>query len=168
MNEHERLTRLANLLYGLAAVMFGGTIAELLAARHFKEPMQLIPFVLCGLGLIAVLLAWKQPGRRAVQGLRALMAISAAGSLLGIWKHIEGNVGFIQEMHPNTSGWPLILGALTGRAPLLASGALAAAAAVAIVATFAAGWELDGSRSPREEAKVAVRSAPRLRSASAQ
>jgi hypothetical protein len=168
MNDHERLTRLANLLYGLAAVMFGGTIVELLAAKHFQEPVQLVPFVLCGLGLIAVLLAWKQPGRTAVQGLRALMAVSAAGSLLGVWKHIEGNAGFIREMHPTTSGWPLILGALTGRAPLLASGALAAAAAIAIVATFAAGWELDGSRSSREEAREAVPAAPRLRSVSAQ
>src|SRR3954453_19043110 len=142
MSDSERLTRLTNLLYGLAAVMFGGTIIELLAAKHYQEPMQLIPFALCVAGLVAGLLAWKRPRPATVQGMRGLMVVTAAATLLGIWKHIEGNIGFIHEMHPTTSGWPLIYGALTGRAPLLASGVLAAAAISAIAATFAAGWSL--------------------------
>ena len=142
MSDRERLTCLTNLLYGLAAVMFGGTILELLAARHYQDPVQLIPFALCGVGLVAVLLAWKRPGWATVQALRGLMLVTAAATLLGMWKHIEGNIGFIREMHPATSGWPLLVGALTGRAPLLASGVLAAAATTAIAATFAAGWSL--------------------------
>src|SRR5215217_5121225 len=76
------------------------------------------------------------------QGLRALMLVTAAATLLGIWKHVEGNIGFIHEMHPATSGWPLLVGALTGRAPLLASGVLALAATTAVAATFAAGWSV--------------------------
>src|SRR5215218_1681567 len=79
------------------------------------------------------------------QGSRSLMLVTAAATLLGIWKHIEGNIGFIHEMHPATSGWPLIQGALTGRVPLLASGVLAAAATTAIAATFAAGWSVRGA-----------------------
>jgi hypothetical protein len=144
MSDRERLARLTNLLYGLAAVMFGGTILELLAAKHFQDPVQLIPFAFCGAGVVAVLLAWKRPGWASVQALRGLMLVTAAATLLGMWKHIEGNIGFIREMHPATSGWPLLLGALTGRAPLLASGVLAAAATTAIAATFAAGWSLRG------------------------
>jgi hypothetical protein len=144
MSDRERLARLTNLLYGLAAIMFGGTIIELLAAKHYQEPMQLVPFALCVAGLVAVLLAWKRPGRTTVLGMQGLMVVTATATLLGIWKHIEGNIGFIHEMHPTTSGWPLIYGALTGRAPLLASGVLAAAATTAIAATFAAGWSLRG------------------------
>jgi hypothetical protein len=143
MSDQERLMRLTNLLYGLAAVMFGGTILELVAARHYQDPVQLIPFALCATGFVAVLLAWKRPGWATVQALRLLMLVTAA-TLLGIWKHIEGNIGFIHEMHPATSGWPLLAGALTGRAPLLASGVLAAAATTAIAATFAAGWSVRG------------------------
>ena len=142
MSDQERLARLTNLLYGLATVMFGGTILELLAAKHYQDPVQLIPFALCGAGIVAVLLAWKRPGRATVQGLRILMLVTAAATLLGIWKHIEGIIGFIREMHPATTGWPLIAGALTGRAPLLASGVLAAAATTAFAANFAAGWSL--------------------------
>lgn len=144
MSDRERLVRLTNLLYGLAAVMFSGTIVELVAAKHYQEPMQLVPFFLCVAGLVAVILAWKRPGRTTVQGMRGLMIVTASATLLGIWKHIEGNIGFIHEMHPTTSGWSLIYGALTGRAPLLASGVLAAAAVTAIAATFAAGWSLRG------------------------
>ena len=122
--------------------MFGGTIIELIAAKHYQEPMQLLPFVLCAAGLVTVLLAWKRPGWTTVQAMRGFMVVTAAATLLGIWKHIEGNIGFIHEMHPTTSGWSLIYGALTGRAPLLASGVLATAAVTAIAATFAAGWSL--------------------------
>ena len=142
MSAQERLSRLTGFLYGLAIVMFAGTIMELIAAKHFQEPMQFVPFVLCVAGIGAVFLAWRRPDRRVIQGLRALMVVTAAGTALGIWKHVEGNVGFIQEMHPGSSGWPLVVGALTGRAPLLASGVLAASAVIAITATFAAGWDL--------------------------
>src|SRR5215213_10558072 len=159
MSDRERLARLTNLLYGLAAVMFGGTILELLAAKHYQDPVQLIPFALCGAGLVAVLLAWQRPSYQMVQGLRLLMLITAAATLLGIWKHIEGNIGFIHEMHPATSGWPLIEGAVTGRAPLLASGVLEAAATTAISATFAAGWSLRG---PHREHPVASPGRPRF------
>src|SRR5215213_4802731 len=78
------------------------------------------------------------------QGLRSLMLVRAAATLLRIWKHVEGNIGFIHEMHPGTSGWPLLAGALTGRAPLLASGALALTATTAITVTFAASWSVRG------------------------
>lgn len=142
MSAHDRLARLTGFLYGLAIVMFAGTIVELIAAKHYQEPMQFVPFVLCVAGIGAVLLAWQRPDRRIILALRALMVVTAAGTALGIWEHIEGNMGFILEMHPGTSGWPLIYGALTGRAPLLASGVLAAAAVVAIAGTFAAGWDL--------------------------
>jgi hypothetical protein len=117
--------------------------------------MQLVPLVLCAVGLVAVLLAWKRPARDTVQTMRALMLVTAGASLLGMWQHIQGNVGFIHEMHPNVSGWPLIVGALTGRAPLLASGALAATGAVAIVATFAAGWDVRGLAPQRRPAPAA-------------
>src|SRR5919112_690290 len=117
MSDQERLARLTTVLYVLSAAMFGGTILELLAARHYQDPVQLIPFALCGAGLVAVLLAWKRPGWASVQALRGLMLVTAAATLLGMGKHIEGNIGFIREMHPATT---------------------------AIAATFAAGWSLRG------------------------
>ena len=77
MSAQERLSRLTGFLYGLAIVMFAGTILELIAAKHFQEPMQFVPFVLCVAGVGAVLLAWRRPDRRAIQGLRVLMVVTA-------------------------------------------------------------------------------------------
>jgi len=163
MSDDARLTRLATLLYGLTVVMFAGIVLELLAAKHFADPVQLIPFVLCGVGFVAVLLAWKRPGRETVQTMRALMLLTAGTSLLGVWKHVEGNVGFVRELHPDAAGWALIEGALTGRAPLLASGALTVTGVLAITATFAAGWGLRGTAlAPAKVASVRVQSAPSL------
>ncbi|MCC6314083.1 MAG: hypothetical protein IT337_08705 [Thermomicrobiales bacterium] len=142
MNERARLQRLAGFLYGFSAVMFAGAMLELLAARHFAELMQLVPFALCAVGLAVTLLAWRRPSRNAIGALRLTMPVIIIASLIGVWEHIEGNIGFIREMRPNTAGWDLAVGALTGRAPLLASGALAATAVVAVAATYAAGWEL--------------------------
>ncbi|MFN8592736.1 MAG: hypothetical protein U0031_14855 [Thermomicrobiales bacterium] len=157
MTAAARLERLTNLLYGLACVMFVGTVAELVAAKHYEEPLQFVPFILCGLGLAVTLLAWRRPSSANLSALRVLMVLLIAGSLLGVWKHIEGNMGFIQEMHPDTTGWPLVSGALAGRAPLLASGALAVSGAIAVTASFAAGWQ--GASMSAEEGRI-ERSAP--------
>lgn len=165
MSAQERLDRLTTLLYGLAAFIFAGTIVELFAAKHFSDPVQLVPFALCAVGLVLVMLAWKRPTRRIVQILRLDMALTATATLLGIWKHIEGNIGFAREMHPDVAGLPLVQAALTGRAPLLASGALAISATIALLATYAAEWELRGSlvdqahRSPGQQA-VTSRTSP--------
>ena len=45
--------RLRMVLFAIAAAAFLGTVAELVLAKHFKEPVQLIPFALSGVGLIA-------------------------------------------------------------------------------------------------------------------
>lgn len=166
MSDLERLARLTTLLYALSAALFAGTIVELLSAKHFQEPMQLVPFALCVAGLVAIGVAWKRPSRQSVLALRLVMLIAAGGSLLGMWEHLEGNIGFIQEMHPDVTGWRLLLGAVTGRAPLLASGALAVAGAVAIAATFAAGWGVRGARDIRQEGTISGEIAPALGSIS--
>jgi hypothetical protein len=122
--------------------------------------VQLIPFALCRVGFVAVLLAWKRPGWATVQALRGLMLVTAAATLLGIWKHLEGNIGFIHEMLPASSGWPLLVAALTGRAPLLASGVLAVAATTAIAATFGPAGACVGRESPGRSA-IGAHSTPR-------
>lgn len=146
MSDNERLARLMGLLYGLAAAMFAGTILELIAAGHYEEPVQLIPFALCATGIVAIFLAWKRPGRATVQSLRVVMLVTAGATVLGIWKHLESNMVSILERDPSLAGWPLLSAAMAGRAPLLASGVLAAGATIAIAAPFAAGWSLRGRR----------------------
>jgi hypothetical protein len=119
----------------LAAALLVGTVLELVLAGHFKGPMQLIPFGLCALGLGALAAEWRWPGaamRRALQG--AMVAL-VVGSLVGMGLHFAGNLEFARETKRTATGWALFTSALTGAAPLLAPGILAAIAAIAYAAT---------------------------------
>ena len=139
MTEHRTLQRLRSFLRGLAAALFGGTLAELLLARHTDGLLQLVPFALAALGLVALTAAWLRPSRRTVRVLRMVMPVVAAGGPLGIALHFWGNLDFARETRPGADAASLLLAALTGRDPLLAPGILAVAAAVALAATYEAG-----------------------------
>ena len=137
MTEHHTLQRLRSFLRGLAAALFGGTLAELLLARHTDGLLQLVPFALAALGLVALATVWLRPSRGTVRLLRMVMPVVAAGGPLGVALHFWGNLAFARETRPGAAAASLLLAALTGRDPLLAPGILAIAAAVALAATYA-------------------------------
>ena len=137
MSGDSTLRRLRIFLQLLAATLFAGTIVELLAAKHYADLLQLVPFGLCGLGLLTLGVVWTRPSRLTVLALRATMTVIALGSLLGVYEHIRGNLEFAREIHPRASTISLLQTAFTGRNPLGAPGLLAVAAAVAIAATVA-------------------------------
>ena len=148
MNDLTALARLRNQLFALAAILFCGTIAELLAAKHYQSPTQLVPFGLCGLGLMTVALAWKgsQPNIRVA--VRIIMVVIASGSLWGIYEHVTGNLSFVHEVRPHASGMMVLKATLQGGDPILAPGVLAVAAVVTILATFASAAQLVEDREP--------------------
>ena len=129
--------RLRRVLFGLSAWLCGGTIVELLLAKHYKEPAQLVPFVLCSLGLIMVVAAWRRPRRASLLALRGMMGVLMVGSLLGVYEHLAGNLAFELEMRPSAVWSDVWFQALRGAAPLLAPGVLAVAGVLAIAATYA-------------------------------
>lgn len=137
MIERVALRRLRVFLHLFAAGLFVGTIAELLSAKHYADPVQLVPFALCGLGLLALAAVWVSPERRVLWGVGLLMGVIASGSLLGIYEHIQGNIDLVHEIHRNPTNRQLIDAVLTGRNPLLAPGTLAVAAGIAIAGLYA-------------------------------
>jgi Na+/melibiose symporter-like transporter len=137
MKERHALSRLRAFLHLLALALFAGTIAELIAAGHDAGAIQLIPFVLCGIGIIATLWVWRRPDRETVRTVRVLLVGIALGSLFGVYEHLKGNYGFVTEVRPNAGWRTLIEETLTGRAPFMAPGILAIAASIAIAATYA-------------------------------
>jgi hypothetical protein len=130
------LLRLRRFLLFVSASLFVGTVVELFLVNHMESFAQLIPFALCGLGLVSVVAVLLRPQRALMLALRACMSLVAAGSLFGIYEHIEGNLGFQRELHPNAAFGKVVLGALGGANPLLAPGILALAAALALAATY--------------------------------
>jgi hypothetical protein len=113
-----------------------GTVVELLLAEHTEDPIQFIPFALCGVGLIAVVAALRWPRRGTLIALRAVMGLLMLGSLLGVFEHIEGNLAFEQEIRPTATLSAIWLDAIKGAAPLLAPGILALVAIIAIASTY--------------------------------
>lgn len=128
--------RLRRFLLGVAAISCVGIGAELWLAEHTGEAMQLVPFVLCGLGFVASVAALLRPGRRTLLTLRLVMIPVLLGSLLGVWEHLEGNLEFAHELQPNATTGSALLEAIYGAAPLLAPASLALIAVLAMAATY--------------------------------
>ena len=128
--------RLRTFLLVLAGWMCVGTIVELFLAKHTEDAVQLVPFVLCGVGLIAVVGALRRPRRATLMTLRAVMGLLMLGSLFGVYEHLANNFAFELEMRPGAVWSDVWFAALRGAAPLLAPGILALAAIVAIAATY--------------------------------
>jgi hypothetical protein len=139
MSERLTLRRLRAFLRALAAALYAGAVVELLLVGHTDGPVQLIPFALCGLGLLALGAAWRRPGRWTVRALWVTMVIIACGAVVGVAQHLLGNLDFGRETLPEAGTARLAVAALTGAAPLLAPGMLAVAAALATASTYEAG-----------------------------
>lgn len=137
MNDDAALKRLGNWLYLMAFGFYLGTIVELIAAKHYDSTLQLVPFALCGAGIVALILLALSPTRLVVWVIRALMLITFGGSLLGVYEHIQGNLDFVHEVRRHADRMTVIRQTFEGGNPVLAPVALAAAAGVTLAATYA-------------------------------
>jgi len=124
-------------LLAVSAAGLAGTIVELWLGEHTKDPLQFVPFALCGLGLVVIAAAHWRPRPATVWALRLTMLVLAAASLLGAYEHFQGNYEFERDIRPNASVPEVTTRALHGAAPLLAPGILALAGTLAIAATYA-------------------------------
>ncbi len=136
MSSDRTLQHLRTFLFALSAVICLATPVELLAAEHYKEPLQVIPFILSALGFVMVLIALWRPHRRTLLWLRGIMAGLVLGSLIGVVLHFSGNLGFAREIDPTASLGQTWLTAFQGADPLLAPGILALAGFLAVAATY--------------------------------
>lgn len=136
MNAETIVERLRRFLLVVTGVVFAVTPIELLFAKHTDSAVKLIPFVLCGLGLLSVVGMWLRPERKTLLILRVVMVIIAAGGLWGAYEHLTGNLGFALEIHPNATIGDVWVQVLQGASPLLAPGILGLAATLGIAATY--------------------------------
>ncbi|MDQ1589413.1 MAG: hypothetical protein QOG71_40 [Pyrinomonadaceae bacterium] len=136
MSPADVLSRLRRFLLAFTVLLLGGALLELWLIEHTEDPVQFVPFVLCGLGMLAALAALLRPGRATVWAVRVCMALLVLGSLLGIYLHVNGNLALMREISPNATTGATLFGALGGANPLLAPGVLAVAAMLALAATY--------------------------------
>ncbi len=86
-----------------------------------------------------IFLIWRNhdPGR--VRIARIVLALIAAASVFGMAEHLWNAYLMTRDFHPGIGGWDMVHTTLTSSIPLLAPGALAAGAFVAMVATYGLG-----------------------------
>ena len=130
------LARLRQFLLIISAGVFLMTVTELFFLSHWTETIQLLPFVLSGLGLITLSLTYFGPNHRTITVLRWSMIVIAACSLIGVYEHMANNLGFRMEIQPNATTWELILATLEGANPVLAPGILLLGAVIGLAAIY--------------------------------
>jgi len=123
-------------LLALAGVMCLGTPVELWLQEHTNTAVQFIPFILCGIGLVTILLVLARPTRATIWTLRAVMVLVIGGSMLGMVEHFENNLELAQELHPAATAVALLGETLRGASPMLAPGILGIMAVIALAATY--------------------------------
>ncbi len=130
------LGRLRTFLLGLAAFILAGTIGELILEEHWDDAIQLLPFVLCALSFLAIVMVLLRPQRATLRLMRWIVGITFVGSLFGIFEHLEHNYGFALEIQPNATTSTLVWKAVSGANPLFAPGILAFTALLALAASY--------------------------------
>jgi hypothetical protein len=128
--------RYRRFLLWVTAGLFIGTPVELVLTEHTGDWEQWIPFVLCGVGLVAVASALRTMRRGTLLALRGAMGGVGVGALYGIYAHLSANVEFELEIQPSAGLGDVMWDALQGASPLLAPGILALAALLGAASTF--------------------------------
>lgn len=136
MDTTKTLMQLRRFLLLLAGSMCAGTIAELWLTNHMENPVQFLPFIVCGLGMIVVAWVLIRPQRKAILALRGVMLLVALAGMFGIFEHLEHNLDFAREVKAQEAAASPLWAALTGANPPLAPGLLAVTALVASAATY--------------------------------
>lgn len=113
------------ILLGLLLVGILGTLTELYLLEHTEDSWQLLPLVLLGLSLGAILLWVVSPSRSTMRVFQTVMLLFLSSGVLGLYLHYRGNVEFELEIYPSLRGFALFWEALKGATPALAPATMA-------------------------------------------
>jgi len=114
-----------------------GVLADLIALKHFEDSWQLVPLLLIGLALGAIVWYLAGGGAASVRLLQVLMLFFVVAGALGVVLHYRGNMEFQLEMDPTLSGMALAAKVLRAKAPpTLAPGVMAQLGLLGLVYTY--------------------------------
>jgi hypothetical protein len=119
-----------------AAAICAGVIAELWLTGHYDEPLQWVPIIVCGIGIVLLIAALARPQRGLLRAMQVLMIVMALAGGVGVIVHLRGNLELAQEVKPAQAQAQPLWVALTGHNPALAPGALGITALIALAATY--------------------------------
>lgn len=125
-------TKMKRLLLAVLLISLVGTGAELLLLEHTEDWWQLVPIVLIGFGLAALVWFEVSGSRVSKQFFRTVLVFFIVSGVLGFVLHYQGNMEFELEMYPKMKGGELVWETLKGATPVLAPGTM--------IATGLLGW----------------------------
>lgn len=136
MAQRDVTQQLRRFLLGVVAAILVITPFELVLLEHTEELLQWIPFLVSGLGLLAVGGVWFAPGTTSLKIFRWVMVAVALSSFAGVYLHFSSNLSFTREINPSytlkESLWP----AIKGSNPLLAPGIMFLAGVLGLSAIY--------------------------------
>ena len=136
ISTEQTLKRLRIFLLILAGLMFFGTLVELWAVEHTREPIQKLPYVLAAAGLFVIVLALIHPARPTLYLLQVVMGLAVIGGAFGAFIHLKINYDVAIVLGPGGNSLDLAINTLKGHNPLLAPGILAFAGILGLASTY--------------------------------
>jgi hypothetical protein len=132
----DTLSLMRRIVLGILAFESLGLLAELGLLGHFKSPTQVIPVALLGLTLVSSLAAYRAQSVTTLRVFQVVMVLVILGGAFGVWEHLEGNLAFSLELHPQMGFLERAWDVLKGATPTLASGTLVQMGLLGLVYTF--------------------------------
>ena len=137
VEESQALAGIRRILLFVLLAGMAGTGAELLFQRHFEEPSQLIPLVLIGVALAAMLWHLLRRGPGSLRVLQITMVFFIAAAFVGMYLHYGANVEFQREIDPSLAGLDLFWKAMAAKTPpALAPGSMAQLGLIGLAYTY--------------------------------
>ena len=127
------LRRLLFLLFAVGALGSGG---ELLFLGHTEDRLQLVPLILLGLGLLALIWVVGQRRSASLFVFRGLMFLFVLSGVMGIYLHFRANLEFELEMYPSLAVAELVREALTGALPVIAPATMTHLGLLGLASTY--------------------------------
>ncbi|HEX4814912.1 MAG TPA: hypothetical protein VFV66_19395 [Nonomuraea sp.] len=130
-------------LLALVAVGVAGAASELAFERHWRSPVQLIPWVTLAVLVVALVTLALSDSPRTVTAVRGLALAVLVAAAYGVYAHVSVNHGTgpadpgWDGLSPPTQWWYALTKSV-GNAPPLAPGMLAQSALMLLLATFTA------------------------------
>ncbi len=111
------LESLRRFLLAILLIGMTGTAVELLLLQHDEGPIQLVPLVLLGVGLVTILWHASSPGRRSTAAARMVMGAFIAAGVFGVFFHFRANAEFQLESDPTLAGAALAWKVMAAKVP---------------------------------------------------
>lgn len=137
MNAQNVMNRLYKFFVYFGIFIFIGTMVELLALRHYREELQIVPIILVPLGILLAVLFLVKTTPFVQKASLIGMWIVAAGGAMGMIVHVVSNLESVFEGGLTLSFGQILQQAIGGRNPLLAPGTLTIGAAMILAVYYA-------------------------------